>query len=67
MRIWFSGPRIFGIRPGVSFGREDLGRGARMSVFESRVFVALVIAGAIIGMAVGVWIANLPPPANFVR
>lgn len=23
MRVWFSGPRIAGIRPGVSFGRED--------------------------------------------
>ncbi len=25
MRVWFSGPRMFGglIRPGVSFGRED--------------------------------------------
>jgi hypothetical protein len=23
MRIWFSGPHIFGIRPGVSFGPED--------------------------------------------
>jgi fatty acid desaturase len=26
MRFWFSGPRIFGVRPGVSFGREDFKR-----------------------------------------
>lgn len=24
MRLWFGGPRVFGIRPGISFGREDL-------------------------------------------
>jgi T5orf172 domain len=24
MRVWFSGPRIFGIRTGISLGREDL-------------------------------------------
>jgi hypothetical protein len=23
MRFWFSAPRVFGVRPGVSFGRED--------------------------------------------
>jgi hypothetical protein len=49
----------------VSFGREDLGRGSRMSVFESRVFVVLVVAGAIVGAYVGSWIANLPRPAHF--
>jgi hypothetical protein len=26
MRLWFSGPRIFGLRTGVSFGPEDLRR-----------------------------------------
>lgn len=29
MRIWFGGPRVFGIRPGVSFGREDWAKLAR--------------------------------------
>ena len=24
MRIWASGPRVFGIRPGISVGREDV-------------------------------------------
>jgi hypothetical protein len=23
MRVWFSGPRIMGIRPGISLGKED--------------------------------------------
>jgi hypothetical protein len=26
MRVFFMGPRIFGIRPGISFGAEDFGR-----------------------------------------
>jgi len=28
MRFWFSGPRIFGVRPGVSFSPDDLRRRA---------------------------------------
>jgi hypothetical protein len=26
MRLWFSGPRIFGLRSGISLGREDFAR-----------------------------------------
>jgi hypothetical protein len=29
MRLFFSGPRILGIRPGISFGAEDLFGGRR--------------------------------------
>ena len=32
MRFWISGPRIMGIRPGVSFGREDFA--GRKSTFR---------------------------------
>jgi hypothetical protein len=49
----------------MSIGPEDFRRGKRMSVFELRVFVALVIAGAIVGMSAGIWIVNLPRPAHF--
>jgi hypothetical protein len=30
MRFFFMGPRILGIRPGISFGAEDFGRGRRI-------------------------------------
>ena len=33
MRVWFSGPRIMGIRPGISLGRED---------FNSRFFAGAI-------------------------
>ena len=32
MRVWFSGPRIMGIRPGISLGKE----GTTIAVFRPR-------------------------------
>jgi hypothetical protein len=35
MRFWFSGPRIFGIRSGISLGREDFRARSRSSTTTS--------------------------------
>lgn len=37
MRFWFSGPRIFGIRPGVSFSPSDLTGKTRQSAAGARI------------------------------
>jgi len=45
MRIWFSGPRIFGIRPGISLSAQELGFGrsqARQSVPAVQGFIYVV-------------------------
>ena len=65
MRIWFSGPRIFGIRPGISIGPEDFRRAGKMSKTESRVFVVLVAGTFIAVMSAGIWIASSMPPTHF--
>jgi hypothetical protein len=44
MRIWFSGPRIMGIRPGISLGREDF----KSPFFDRAVQVVATIALCVI-------------------
>ena len=57
MRFWISGPRILGLRPGVSFGQEDfaaLAHGKVPLIF--RVIGVLMFYAALLALAVALWI-----------
>lgn len=55
MRVWFSGPRVLGIRPGISLGRSDLpalDRGIRLLFRWTILGVTFAVAAL---MATGHW------------
>ena len=57
MRFWISGPRILGLRPGVSFGQEDfaaLAHGKAPLIF--RVIGVMMFLAALPPLAVALWI-----------
>ena len=53
MRFWISGPRIFGVRPGISFRPDALsGAFAARSTFLTLVMLTgRAFAGAVLGLA----------------
>ena len=54
MRFWISGPRIFGVRPGISFRPDALsGAFAARSTFLTLVMLTgcCAFAGAVLGLA----------------
>jgi len=53
MRFWISGPRIFGVRPGISFRPDEAsGAFAARSTFLTLVMLTgCAFAGAVLGLA----------------
>lgn len=49
MRLWFSGPRILGIRPGISLGRGDLVDLERaLMTWPAKAFLTVVFTGMLL-------------------
>ena len=69
MRVWFSGPRMFGglVRPGVSFGPEDWRRyGAAqaahprgLQIVERIAWSAILVAALLMLVAAGIFLLGV--------